>query len=77
MNEKQIELALNKLRKLWVQNKTQVGKKRIEQIAATLKRGFKTPLTPLTYCNTESVKQSNIVPEISYFTPDFIKALKS
>ena len=64
MNEKQIEIAIRKLRLLWVQNKTQIGRKRIEQIAATLKRGFRTPLIPLTYCNTDTVKQGNILFDI-------------
>jgi hypothetical protein len=78
MNEKQIEIALAKLRKLWHQNKTQIGKQRIEFIAKQMNKQLNKQLTgsliPLQHGNTESVKQ---VTGIQYFTPDFVRVLQS
>jgi hypothetical protein len=60
MNEKQIETAIRKLRKLWHQNKTQIGKQRISDVGKMLSNRLlqcnTASVIPLTW-NTKSVDQ--------------------
>jgi len=88
MNEKQIEIALAKLRKVWKQTKTKVGKDRILFIAKTLKQGISGALIPLTMKNDYETVNREFNAEvftnstdavdsgIQYFTPDFIRILQ-
>ena len=59
MNEKQIEIALAKLRKAWIQTKTQIGKQRIEFAAKILKQGLSGSLIPLTYAESNDGSRWN------------------
>lgn len=62
MNEKQIEIALAKLRKLYKSTKTIKGREAIAFTAKTLKQGISGALIPLSYnqpnecCNDSVIK---------------------
>ncbi len=55
MNEKQIEIALAKLRTLYKQTKTKKGREAIYFAARALKQGISGALIPLSYGNSDRV----------------------